>query len=206
MQRPIDVTLVMGALLFACGAAASAASPGPIASFTHVDPSAARSVCEEKGGTVEVREAIFGTNGDPPTWVDLGRSVEMCRFVDEGGNSIFVDTLTLASPGPTLASVAYLSAIPMGRYDPSRGNPSDAYCVDLAASSAFGPGASGGGWVDTASPGDPNAVADMCVFPDGSMVDAWGLAYHGSGTIRGADLATMFVYQPTDGLPPIFPH
>ncbi len=44
----------------------------------------------------------------------------------------------------------------------------------------------------------------MCVFPDGSMIDEWGLAYHSDGTVRGADLATMFVYAPGTDLPTIF--
>ena len=28
----------------------------------------------------------------------------------------------------------------------------------------------------------------MCVFPDLSIIDSWGLAYHTMGTIRGANL------------------
>ena len=178
MQRPIDVTLVMGALLFACGAAASAASPGPIASFTHVWTSSARDRCaRRRRGTVQVREAMFGTNDDPSTWMDLGRSVELCRFTDEGGNSIFVDTLTLASPGPTLASVAYLSKSRCPDTIPTRATRPTAYCAEA-------------GRVVRVSARVPRAVAgwtprsgcrrrrDMCVFPDGSMIDEWGLAYH----------------------------
>jgi putative hemolysin len=115
-----------------------------------------------------------------------------------------VDTLTLASAGPTLASVAYLSKVKMPNYDPNKGNPATAYCRHLDGSSAYGPGAGGGGWVDMSDHVDP--VAAMCVFPDGSMIDEWGLAYHSDGTIRGIDLAHEFVYQPTGGLPPIFGH
>ena len=90
----------------------------------------------------------------------------------------------------------------MPKYDPSKGNPATAYCASLEASSAYGPGAGGGGWVYATDPDDP--VIGMCVFPDGSMIDEWGLAYHSDGSIRGIDLAQQFVYQPTDGLPPIF--
>ena len=39
-------------------------------------------------------------------------------------------------------------------------------------------------------------VVAMCVFPDGSMIDEWGLAYHSDGTVRGIDLALEFVYRP----------
>ena len=122
--------------------------------------------------------------------------------INEDGNSIYVDTGTLAASGPTLASVAYLSQVPMGEYDPAAGNPATAYCASLSASSAFGPGASGGGWVDMSDTTSP--VVAMCVFPDGSMIDEWGLAYHSDGTTRGADLSREFVYDPTEGLPPIF--
>ena len=36
----------------------------------------------------------------------------------------------------------------------------------------------------------------MCVFPDLSSIDFWGLTYHAGGTVRGADLAPLFRYQP----------
>ena len=203
MSRPSAAAMVLGALLLV-GSPAAAQSSMPIGSPNPGDLSGARSVCEEKTGTVQVREAMFGTNDDTDRsgWVDLGRSIELCRFTDEDGNSILVDTLTLASTGPTLASVAYLSKVKMPEYDPNKGNPATAYCQALSGSSAYGPGASGGGWVDVSDKDSP--VVAMCVFPDGSMIDEWGLAYHSDGTIRGIDLAQQFVYQPTDGLPPIF--
>ncbi|MCY7417319.1 MAG: DUF333 domain-containing protein [Chloroflexi bacterium] len=201
MTRPIAVAAFLGALV-AIGAPVAAQSPMPMPSFRVLDLSGARSVCEEKTGQVQVRQAMFGTNGDQSTWLDLGRSIELCKFTAEDGSSIFVDTGTLASSGPTLASVAYLSQVPMPEYDPSKGNPATAYCAGLAASSAYGAGAGGGGWVDIADTDVP--VVAMCVFPDGSMIDEWGLAYHSDGTVRGADLANEFVYPATDGLPPVF--
>ncbi len=202
MSRPLAAILSLSVLLVGAPVAARSPAPSPAASFTAVDLMGARSVCEEKTGTVQVREAIFGTNGDPSTWVDLGRSIELCRFVADDGSRIFVDTATLAMAGPTLASAAYLAQVPMPDYDPSKGNPATAYCASLAGSSAFGPGAAGGGWVDTSDADDP--MVAMCVFPDGSMIDEWGLAYHSDGSIRGVDLSHEFVYQPAGGLPPIF--
>ena len=202
MTRSSVTVALLAAVLLAGSAPALAKSPVPAPSFTVTGLSGARSVCEEKTGRVQVRQAMFGTNDDPSEWLDLGRSVELCRFQAEDGSVTFVDTITLASPTPTLASVAYLSQVPMPDYEASRGNPATAYCADLAGSSAFGPGANGGGWVDMTDQDFP--VAAMCVFPDGSMIDEWGLAYHSDGTVRGIDLAYEFVYRPTDGLPPIF--
>jgi len=36
----------------------------------------------------------------------------------------------------------------------------------------------------------------MCVFPDLSIIDSWGLTYHSNGTIRGADLSSLLRYRP----------
>jgi putative hemolysin len=202
MHRPIAAACLMGALVAISGGPVAAADPAPATPFPPADLLAARSVCEEKGGTVQVREAMFGTNDDPSAWLDLGRSVELCKFTADDGSRIYVDTLTLAAEGPTLASVAYLSKVPMPEFDASMGNPATAYCQSLGASSSYGDAGAGGGWVLTSDPDDQVAV--MCVFPDGSMIDEWGLAYHSDGTVRGADLALQFVYQPADGLPPIF--
>ena len=44
----------------------------------------------------------------------------------------------------------------------------------------------------------------MCVFPDGSMIDEWGITYYAGGVVRGADLALLFDYQPDGKLPAIF--
>ena len=202
MTRSSAVVSMVAALLMAGAVPALAQSPAAEPSFTTIDISGARSVCEEKTGQVQVREAMFGTNDAPSSWIDLGRSIELCRFEAEDGSTIYVDTGTLASKTPTLASVAYLSSVPMAEYDPSAGNPATTYCADLGGSSTFGAGASGGGWVNTSDPVD--VTVNMCVFPDGSMIDEWGLAYHSDGTIRGTDLSLEFAYQPTDGLPPIF--
>ena len=52
---------------------------------------------------------------------------------------------------------------------------------------------------------DPDdVVVALCVFPDLSFIDEWGLGYHSDGTIRGTDLSTAMEYKPAL-LPPVFP-
>jgi hypothetical protein len=50
-----------------------------------------------------------------------------------------------------------------------------------------------GGWVSGA---DRTDVVQMCVFPDLSIIDSWGLAYHTMGTVRGANLEPLFRWKP----------
>ncbi len=161
--------------------------------------------CTAKGGQLQTRAAYWGTNGDQSSWVALAGSTTMCRFQadDEAKSRIYVDLTTLSSQKPTLAALAYLSKVPM---PPSTGgaNPATGYCSkELDGSSTFGGvGASGGGWV--AKDDADDVVVALCVFPDLSFIDEWGLAYHSDGTIRGTDLATAMAYQPTGPLPPVF--
>jgi putative hemolysin len=155
----------------------------------------ARAYCMTKGGTVQTREAMWGTNGSQAQWVGLGRSTPMCRFQtlhDNADSRIYVDLTTLYTQSPTLASVAYLSKVPPK--STVVGNPATAYCADLGGSSQFGTGAAGGGWVNKDDPDD--TVVGLCVFPDGSFIDEWGLTYHAGGVIRGIDLTNVFRYQP----------
>jgi len=44
----------------------------------------------------------------------------------------------------------------------------------------------------------------MCVFADGSAIDAFGIFYYANGAVRGADLAPLFRYQPNGKLPAMF--
>jgi hypothetical protein len=43
-----------------------------------------------------------------------------------------------------------------------------------------------------------------CLFADGSAIDEFGIFYYASGTVRGADLAPLFRYQPNGKLPAMF--
>jgi hypothetical protein len=72
-------------------------------------------------------------------------------------------------------------------------NPSSVYCTQLGGTDAFGGvSAVSGGW---SLEGAADTVG-LCVFPDLSVIDAWGITYHSDGTIRGADLTNLFRYQP----------
>ena len=167
-----------------------------------IDVAAARSYCTSKGGTVQTRQATWGTNNPQAQWQSLDRSVEACRFQTLGDNDdsrIYVDLVSLYSNGPTLASVAYLSKVPTK--SAATGNPATANCAALAGSSQFGTGAAGGGWVNREDPFD--AVVGLCVFPDQSFIDEWGITYYAGGIVRGVDLAKTFRYQPTQ-VPPFF--
>ncbi len=171
-----------------------------------VDTARAAAFCEQGGGEVQTRAAFWGTNGDEANWLPLAGSNTMCRFQadDDAHSRIYVDLTTLSSPVPTLAALAYLSKVPMPTGS-GGGNPATGYCSkELGGSSTFGAvGASGGGWVAKADPDD--IVVALCVFPDLSFIDEWGLAYHSDGSIRGTDLATVMAYQPDGQLPPVFP-
>jgi len=188
------------------GSASGSAGPSVPATSSGAGSSADREqYCEQSGGQVQVRGPFWNTNGDPSQWLALGGSATMCRFQadDQAKSRIYVDLTTLSSTDPTLAGLAYLSKVPM---PPSTGgaNPATGYCSNqLHASSSFGGGAAGGGWVAESDPDD--VVVSLCVFPDGSFVDEWGLAYHSAGDVRGADLTTVMRYQPSGALPPVFP-
>jgi putative hemolysin len=155
----------------------------------------ARAYCTSKGGTVQTRSAMFGTNGAQAQWESLGRDTPVCRFQtlhDNANSRIYVDLTTLYSQGPTLASVAYLSKVPPKAT--VNGNPAALYCSALGGSSQFGAGGAGGGWVNKEDPDD--TVVALCVFPDGSFIDEWGLTYYAGGVVRGIDLSKVFRYQP----------
>lgn len=186
ISRPVARGALVAAL--AASLAGSVVLAEDPAASPSADLDAAAAYCTQSGGQVQARSATWDTNDDPANWVDLGRTVDLCRFKADDGSRIYVDLLTLWSEQPSLAGSAYLAQAPMA---PSEGgaNPASLYCADLFGTSQFGPGAAGGGWVARDDPDD--VVVAMCVFADGSMIDEWGLAYHSNGTIRGADLAPL---------------
>jgi len=169
------------------------------------DLEAAEAYCAQEGGTVQPRQAYWGTNADQADWLALASTASMCRFQtnDEAKSRIYVDLATLVSKEPTLAGLAYQSKVPMPSVT-GGANPATSYCSkELGGSSTFGAvGAAGGGWVALDDPDD--VVVALCVFPDQSFIDEWGLAYHSNGEIRGKDLATIMQYQTAD-LPPVYP-
>jgi len=194
-------------------AGASSGSPAPTSPRTSTsvstsggsapDPAAAAR-CAQQDGQVRTRSAFWGTNGNQAGWLPLAGSTAMCRFQadDEAKSRIYVDLTTLYSAEPTLAGLAYLSRVPMPT-PKGGGNPATAYCTNLGGSSTFGSvSAVGGGWVAKGDPDD--VVVALCVFPDLSFIDEWGLAYHSTGDIRGKDLMTAMKYRPGGALAPVF--
>lgn len=193
----------------AVGSASSASpvtrSSAPTSSSGGASTTDLEQYCEQSGGQVQSRTPYWNTNGDQSQWLALAGSASMCRFQadDQAQSRIYVDLNTLGSPAPTLAGLAYLSKVPMPSSN-SGANPATLYCSDeLHASSSFGGGAAGGGWVAQTDPDD--VVVSLCVFPDGSYIDEWGLAYHSAGDVRGKDLTMVMRYRPSGSLPPVFP-
>ena len=181
--------LALGTLV---GAAATAQGATP-ASWTKY--------CRAQGGVVQVRTPAADTNSPP--LIRLAGSVPFCRFTSTRGgapSSISVDLKTLVTTRPTLAALAYLEKPSAGRI-PGNVNPASIYCSRLGGSDQFGgQGLGGGGWIVGRS---ANTVLQACVFPDGSIIDSFGILYHSQGTVRGADLTSRFRYRPSR-LPNVF--
>jgi hypothetical protein len=195
-------------------AACTAGTPTPPGGATPgvsdtTDGPAADTSCLEQGGQLVDRVATSNTNGDPSAWLDLAGRMRLCEFesVVEGDDSptrISVDLATLASEQPTLAAIAYLTRLPTTDPPTVGQNPAEYTCrVSLQGTASFGNSNLSGGWVDADQP--VFTVMDLCVFADGSAIDEFGIWYYANGTVRGADLAPLFRYQPgPEGLPALY--
>jgi putative hemolysin len=196
--------VIGGTALAACGS-----DDGGSASNTtdaSADASAARAYCTESGGEVQTAHPFWNTNGDRDAWLTLAGTVELCRFTskDEDPDQqtrIYVDLDTLYSEEPTLAGVAYLSKVGPSLPKQPSANPASYNCSALGGSSQFGGGVSGGGWTTDDAPAE---VVSLCVFPDRSFIDEFGIFYFADGAVRGADLSKLMRYQPGAKLPAIF--
>jgi putative hemolysin len=186
----MNLQLCAIALAVATSGLLSACNAGPVNSISNEDTGAAADFCKQKGGVVETRYPFYGTNNSNP--LQLAGSMHVCVFTAKADHSrILVALDTLYTDQPTLASIAY-RATPTLEPGKTGANPSSIYCTQLGGTDAFGGvNASGGGWAKEGA-GD---VISMCVFPDLSSIDSWGLTYHSDGTIRGADLTDLFRYQ-----------
>jgi putative hemolysin len=164
---------------------------------TSPDESQAAAYCKQTGGQVEVRSAVYGTNG--PSTLQLAGVKKFCQYTanTSGGSRIHILLSTLYATKPTLAALAYIFAPPMGSCN---GNPASCYCSLLGGSDQFGgTTGAGGGWYKKNS---IDQVLEACVFPDMSSIDSWGLAYHSAGIIRGIDLTTVMRYKYTGDAAP----
>lgn len=153
-------------------------------------PSAAADYCVQSGGTVETRYPFYGTNSDKAT--QLAGSLDVCTFTAEDESRILIGLDTLYTDQPTLAAVAYRAKLPFESDAPASANPSSLYCTQLGGTDTFGGvDAAGGGW------GLENGtdIIALCVFPDLSVIDSWGITYYSNGTVRGADLNDLLRFS-----------
>ena len=188
------LVLIAAVMLVSCQ---PTGSNSPAAGTTQTS-SAAAAYCTQSGGTVETRYPFYGTGGSNP--LQLAGSLQVCTFTASDKSQIFVALDTLYTDQPTLAALAYQAKVPM-QPNKSGGNPSSFYCSQLGGTDEFGGvNAAGGGWAKA----DASDVIAMCIFPDLSSIDSWGLTYHSQGTIRGADLTNLLRYKPPQA-PKVFP-
>jgi putative hemolysin len=132
--------------------------------------------------------AWANTNADPDQWVVYGGKVQACAYTAADSSQITIWSKTLDSKLPTMAALAYYAQV---AYTGTGGNPSDGYCLQLGGAWQVGDGLDGGGWATDRG----QNVYGMCMFGDGSAIDAWGLLYHAYGIVRGVDLSTVLRFK-----------
>jgi hypothetical protein len=128
--------------------------------------SGAAAYCRQTHGEVEVRRALYGTNGSQPLF--LAGVKTFCQYTrKKDGSRIHILLSTLYTTKPTLAALAYiLKPVSSGS---CHGNPASCYCSFLGGSDQFGgTTGAGGGWYKK------NAIdqtLEACIFPDMSSID-----------------------------------
>lgn len=194
-------TLAMGRALAApaAPAVAAVAATGDAQADADADVEA---FCTAAGGVIVMRTAAQTPDSDPIG--ALGEPEPFCEFTGgagaDEGSMISVLAETLSSTTPTHAAMAYLDARPMPAIDPpgpvdgtpvamtGMPNPASIYCEQA--------GGVEGAWVAAGMAADaPFRNVAMCVFPDRSAIESWGIAYHAMGAIRGADLSGAFGWK-----------
>jgi hypothetical protein len=172
----------------------------------------AQEYCTQQGGqVVELKPYLYPGDDNQ---VELGGSMNVCQFISQDGDNVtqlVVDLQTLYSENPTLAGLAYLSAVPSSNSGAAGSNPASSYCPDdLGGTEQFGTAAMGG-WLGDLDPGleagdtEPlSDTVDLCIFADRSAIDDFGLFYASDGTYRGVDLASVMRYQPDGDMPDVF--
>ncbi len=153
--------------------------------------------CTTVGGSVVERTPALNAGSANPML--LGNPARFCEFTggagaDPSDSRIAVAIETLFATKPTLATLAWREGAPLpDPATPAAGavgmaNPASLYCAAVG-------GVEGDWLVASAAANDPTRVATLCVFPDFSAIDSWGLAYHAQGVVRGADLGPLFHWQ-----------
>lgn len=171
MRRWLLIALVgPAALLAGCGGGARTPASGPLLPAT-----TPTGWCLAQGGRPATYTSAAGSSA----------RIELCRFTAADGSRIVVGVDTLAAERPTAAAIAYVHRPAVPGFD-GRTNPAVMYCTHLGGTTAGGATAAWSAGVGTGEP------VDLCGFPDGSVIDQWGLLYHARGTIHGADLTNRF--------------
>jgi putative hemolysin len=144
--------------------------------------------CQKTGGTVQTRTPEYGTNGGTP--LVLAGEHDFCEYTSpDGSTQISVLLSTLVASKPSLAALVYY-AKQKEHLKKCEGSPGSCYCSDVGGTDLFGGvNGAGGGWVLTSNVND---VLDLCVFPDLSAIDTYGIFYHSHGIIRGQNLDHKF--------------
>ncbi|MEO6834535.1 MAG: hypothetical protein ABI231_01320 [Candidatus Tumulicola sp.] len=162
-----------------------------IAVPANVEPAqtAAAAYCKQTNGVVEVRRALYGTNGSNP--LALAGVASFCQYtLKKDGSRIHILLSTLYTTKPTLAALAFILKPPVGS---CQGNPASCYCSFLGGSDQFGgTTGAGGGWFKKNS---VDQTLEACIFPDLSSIDSWGLAYNANGIVRGINLVKVMRYK-----------
>jgi putative hemolysin len=176
-------------MLFLCGVAINGMAQTTKAKPTAVGPKEA--YCTSTGGLVEVRHAVYGTNGPPQDWLPLAAVEGFCQYTSaDDGSRIHVSLLTLYTGQPTLAALAYYA---QPQYNGTcQGNPASCYCSQIGGAEIGATALAGGAWV---TQGGIDDLLEACIFPDNSTIDSWGLLYHSVGDIRGTDLSNVLKYS-----------
>jgi putative hemolysin len=197
MKTPFSAIALICAIFFsACGGNGVSNSLTPPSGATArtaqvVDPAdgAAAAYCQQTGGEVEVRHAVYGSNG--PSLLFLSGIKNFCQYTrKKDGSRIHILLSTLYTTKPSLAALAYILKPPTGS---CQGNPASCYCSYLGGSDQFGGSTgAGGGWYEKKA---IDQTLEACIFPDMSSIDSWGLAYHANGIIRGINLEKVMRYK-----------
>lgn len=171
----LKYVLAVASLLFAMPQSGFATTTAPISP---------RAYCTATGGAVQSRYPAYNTNGGTP--LVLAYHADFCQYLSkDGATQIDVLLPTLVTIKPTLAALAYYAKKHIN-LSKCQGGPGSCYCSDVGGTDEFGGiNAAGGGWVLNTNVTD---VLDVCVFPDLSAIDAYGLFYHAYGIIRGQNL------------------
>jgi putative hemolysin len=179
------ICVLAGLSILMSAAVESAAQSDPAAQY-----------CQQNGGVVQTLVPKYNTNSPHP--LQLAGSARFCQFTNPKDQSqITVGLDTLYATLPSLAASAYLFKPPYTPPQNPNVNPAAAYCAQIGGSDQFGGIGGNGGW----TPADNARIPanQICVLPDLSMIDSFGILSHTTGSIRGKDLTHIFRYVPPAG-------